>query len=84
MRADLVERLTNMLADWNSMGIAALTTDTEAVREAATALRALRDAPVGIVATDGHGAAIYPDDNAFTIGQQVRLVPLDTTAGVEK
>lgn len=49
MKGDLslVEKLELMLADWENIGIAELTTNVEAVRAAITALRAVREAPVG-------------------------------------
>jgi hypothetical protein len=93
MRADLVERLEKGAGVFD----AAYPDIAGTLREAAAALRALRDAPVVTVhetsTTFGHGdfgrqwtiGNDYmgrPEWAGRLKGQRVRLVPLDTTAGV--
>jgi hypothetical protein len=92
MRADLVE-VVQRIADSGVIGY----NDFAALQEAAAVLRALRDAPVVTVhetsTTFGHGdfgrqwtiGNDYmgrPEWAGRLKGQRVRLVPLDTTAGV--
>jgi hypothetical protein len=59
--------------------------EIEALESAITALRALRDAPVGFV-TNGTDPSHVEHEGEWPdlYGQRVRIVPLDTTAGVGK
>jgi hypothetical protein len=84
MRADLVEEMEGvalLLADYK--GIQSI------ILEAATVLRALRDAPVGCVAQVApYSIAVSfrqgDRPHGFTPRQMFALVPLDTTAGVDR
>jgi hypothetical protein len=90
MRADLVERLeahADMHANVSPHDDEQAQWEAD-LREAATALRALRDAPVGVVREAGGslGAVAIVGEMAAcpAVGAQIALVPLDTTAGVGK
>jgi hypothetical protein len=81
MRADLVE-VVQRVADSGVIGY----NDFAALQEAATALRALRDAPVGTAVhlDGGHLTRIIASSHAFPNGTKLRLVRLDTAAGVDR
>jgi hypothetical protein len=88
MRADLVDRFDNA-AFRALLQMDALPGDVETFAETVAALRALRDAPVREVMEFGGYTVIggmWEDEPELAAlhGQQVRLVPLDTTAGVGK
>jgi hypothetical protein len=81
MRADLVKRLEQAEAILRRDG---WTYYADTCREAATALRALRDAPVGCVAQIAPysiAVSFRQEDrpHGFTPRQMFALVPLDTT-----
>jgi hypothetical protein len=84
MRHELAEELERDAA--SPYDLTDLHGRAERAREAAAALRALRDAPVGHACNFiGNGPTHSVTSRvAFPDGTKVALVPLDTTAGVDR